>query len=376
MAKRNRRSGVEDLWNKTVRLADGTTEKQRSARYGVGARWRARYVDDTGNEHSKAFTMKADAKDWLDTETASIVTGKHVAPKNRKITVTQWCEQWIDAYKGHRAKTVEGARVHIKMICTTLGDLTLTDVRPSHIKTWTSSLSDDYAVSTISRAHSRLSQIFEDAVNDGLLGSNPCSRRTSPASAKSKTYVITTEQVWQLYDVMPERMQVAVLLGAFAGLRVSEACGLRVSDVKFLHGVIHPKQQWGGRPLKTSACDAPIPVPRDLTDMIAASVARYPSDHIVTSEKTGKCNPCALQLAVAAARHKVDNLPEAFSFHDLRHYYASTLIAAGIDIIRVQARMRHASATTTLRVYGHLMPDSDTVTNDTVSAAMRRVSSH
>jgi integrase len=42
------------------------------------------------------------------------------------------------------------------------------------------------------------------------------------------------------YDAMPERMRAAILLGAFAGLRVAEACGLRVSDVDFRRGVISP----------------------------------------------------------------------------------------------------------------------------------------
>ena len=41
----------------------------------------------------------------------------------------------------------------------------------------------------------------------------------------------TTEQVWALHDAMPEHLRSAVLLGAFAGLRVSEVSGLRLVDV-------------------------------------------------------------------------------------------------------------------------------------------------
>lgn len=39
----------------------------------------------------------------------------------------------------------------------------------------------------------------------------------------------TTEQVWSLHDAFPEHLRPAVLLGAFAGLRVAEASALRVS---------------------------------------------------------------------------------------------------------------------------------------------------
>jgi integrase len=86
--------------------------------------------------------------------------------------------------------------------------------------------------------HSRLSQIMSDAVHDGELGRNPCSRRTSPPMGKPKVYVATTERVWAVHDAIPDHLQVAVLLGAFAGLRVAEVSGLRVSDVDFIRGVV------------------------------------------------------------------------------------------------------------------------------------------
>ena len=56
------------------------------------------------------------------------------------------------------------------------------------------------------------------------------------------------------------------------------------------------------------------------------------------------------------ARVKVDGLPEGFRNQDLRHYFASLLIASGANIKVVQARLRHASAMTTLDTYGHLFP--------------------
>jgi integrase len=74
--------------------------------------------------------------------------------------------------------------------------------------------------------------------------------------------VLTDEQVWQIYDAAPDHLRVAVLLGAFAGLRIGEAAGLRVSDIDFTRGVIAPAQQYGGKPLKTSASSTPIPIPR------------------------------------------------------------------------------------------------------------------
>jgi len=44
-------------------------------------------------------------------------------------------------------------------------------------------------------------------------------------------------------------------------------------------------------------------------------------------------------------------------FHDLRHTYASLLIAQGENIKFIQSQLGHSSAKTTLDRYGHLMPN-------------------
>ena len=173
---------------------------------------------------------------------------------------------------------------------------------------------------------------------------------------------------------MPEHLRVAVLLGAFAGLRIAEVSGLRVADVDFTRGVVHPKQQWPDKPLKTPGSDAPIPIPRDLALLLAASVQKYPSDMMVTDGAgIDPCPPRVIGEAMLDAREKVDGLPDGFTFHDLRHYLASLLIASGADIKTVQARLRHASATTTLDTFpSHLWPDADESTRSAIGAVINQ----
>jgi integrase len=52
-------------------------------------------------------------------------------------------------------------------------------------------------------------------------------------------------------------------------------------------------------------------------------------------------------------------LPSWATFHDLRHFYASLLIAKGCSVKAVQSGLGHQSAMETLDTYGHLWPDSD-----------------
>jgi integrase len=104
--------------------------------------------------------------------------------------------------------------------------------------------------------------------------------------------------------------------------------------------------------------------------MLSASLQRYGTDRMVTNGHGKPFPPWGIERAMRKALDGLDGLPEGFSFHDLRHYLASLLIASGSDIKTVQARMRHASARTTLDIYGHLWPDADSEKNSCGPAAV------
>jgi len=252
-----------------------------------------------------------------------------------------------------------------------LGTRPLRAVRPSEVRTWVVSLAGrGYAPSYVYALHRRLSQLYSDAIHDGLVAKNPCSRKTAPAAPKGRPYVATTEQVWALHDAMPRHFQPVVLLGAFAGLRVAEIAALRATDVDFLRGVIHPQIQYPNEPLKTDESRNPIPIPLELVELLNVNLVEWGSDSIVVGVFGRPVAPYTIEEAWRKARTEVDGLPDGFRIHDLRHYFASLLIASGLDIKTVQARLRHASAKTTLDTYGHLWPDKDESSRAAVSVAL------
>jgi integrase len=60
--------------------------------------------------------------------------------------------------------------------------------------------------------------------------------------------------------------------------------------------------------------------------------------------------------------------------HDLRHFFASALIAGGASVKQVQLVLGHASAVITLRIYVHLWPGEEDRTRtvmDTVLGGLR-----
>jgi integrase len=227
----------------------------------------------------------------------------------------EWSATWLDGYGTRRASTRRQARTHVAQIVAAFGPMRLGAVRPSHVKAWTAKLHDEgLAASYVYALHSRLAQIFADAVHDGIVPRSPCSRRTSPMRAKQRAYVATTEQVWAMHDAMPARLRAAVLLGAFAGLRIAEACGLRVSDVDFMRGVVTPAVQYPAQPLKTETSKTPVPIPRTLAVELAAHVARWRADTLLTGDDGGQLGPWALERAMRAARERVAGLPAGFRY--------------------------------------------------------------
>jgi integrase len=183
---------------------------------------------------------------------------------------------------------------------------------------------------------------------------------------------MTTEQVWALHDAMPERLRAAVLVGALVGLRAGEVCGLRVSDVDFMRGIVHPTVQFPAEPLKTETSQTAVPIPHDLALELSAHVAEHSrgSQWVLVNEWGQQLTPWTLERAWTAAKQKVPGVPTDLRFHDLRHYLASMLIDSGASVKVVQARMRHASAKVTLDCYGHLFPDSDESSRAAISSMM------
>jgi integrase len=333
--------------------------------------YRARYRDGSGKEHLKRFKLRREAQRWLDQETSKLQQGTWVAPRDARITMGQWCTTWLQTYGTRKRSTVRQAQVHVDRIIEEFGPRRLDSIRWSEIKKWTARLKEDgYSTSYIYALHARLAQIMGDAVHEGVLGRSPTSRRTAPSTGQQRLYLATTEQIWALHDAMEERYRAGLLLAAFAGLRLAEVCGLRVGDVDFMRGIVHPVQQYPAEELKTEISRTPVPIPQDLVLELSAHVEKFSTDWVMCDEIGHQMGPWQLQRAFRAARAQVGGLPEGFRFHDLRHYYASLLISSGLDVKVVQARLRHASAKTTLDTYGHLWPDSDETTRAAISTVM------
>ncbi len=372
--RRNRRAGVEDRWHK----GDGTP----SVRYGKGRRWLARYVDDRGNEHTKSFTRKVDASQWLDSQRAAVVSGTHVDPRAGDITFREYAEHWRKI-QVQRASS----RAHIETMLRrhaypTLGDRPLSSILPSDIQAWVKSL--ELAPATVGVVHGIVSTIMKAAIRDRRIVGNPCEGSKLPKVERKRIAPLTTDQVNAVRDALPAELRALVTLAAGTGMRQGECFGLTVDRVKFLERTVTVDRQLvtvAGQapafgPPKTQASNRTIPLPQVVVDALAAHLAAFPADSgglvftlsgkPITRQNFGhKWRP-----AVAKA-----GVPAGTGFHALRHYYASLLIRHGESVKTVQARLGHASAVETLDTYSHLWPDSDDRTRDAIDSVLGSSSS-
>lgn len=377
MLKRNQRAGVEDRWTKTIRSTDGTSQTVPSAQHGRGSRWRARFVDDSGREHSKGFSGKVDAQRWLDEVTAALVTGQYCDPKAGQVTFREYAERWRKMQMqrpSSRAHVETMLRRHAYPV---FGDRSIASILPSDVQAWVKGL--ELAPATVGVAHGIVSTVFKSAIRDRRIVSNPCEGTKLPKVHRAPVVPLTTEQVAAVRDALPAELRALVTLAAGTGMRQGECFGLTVDRVRFLERVVTVDRQLvtvqGQKPSlappKTRASVRAIPLPQIVVDALAEHLAAFPADSgglvFTLSRKpiTRSVFGHKWRAAVKAA-----GLPAGTGFHALRHYYASLLIRHGESVKTVQSRLGHASAVETLDTYSHLWPDSDDRTRDAIDSAL------
>ena len=96
-------------------------------------------------------------------------------------TVEEYVDRWLLlTTAGIRQITFEVHKIHAAKLCELLGDLFVADIRPSDIKRVYTQKYDGKSHDYISHAKSVYTAIFESAVEDGLLKTNPAKTKTAP----------------------------------------------------------------------------------------------------------------------------------------------------------------------------------------------------
>jgi len=347
-------------------------------------RYRARYRDDAGKEHARHFLKKAHAKRWLDEVTASVVRGDYVDPKAGKVTFRQWFARWseVQAWTAGTAETAE-----LTLASVNFADLPMDRITQLHVEGWLKSMTmpgpkrkDALAPSTRRTRYNYVRMAFLAAVKARVIRQDPTAGITPPRvpKAATKMRIPTSEQVGRAL-VEAHNFRAFTAVCAFAGLRLGEAAGLQLNDVDFLRRTLTVRRQIQGQVnAKTIAADPKyestrvVYLPDALIQELAAHVQSFPpmgAEGWLFANGPYVWNRNSAGNQWRRIRKEVGM--DEFTLHDLRHYYASGLIASGCDVVTVQHALGHSSPTITLNIYSHLWPKAEDRTRTAAEALMR-----
>lgn len=352
-----------------------------------GSSWQAAYRDPTGRERTRTFRRKVDAEDFLAQMRVDLTMGQWIDPRSRRVTFKDYAEKWRSVQihgHGTEVSVEQHLRLHVYPV---LGDRPIGAIRPTEVQGLVRQLSEKLAPSTLAVVYGRVVAVFRAAVRDRIVAASPCVDIRLPRSpTKAVDEVLESDQVLALAAAVPRRYRAVVLCGAGLGLRPGELFGLATDRLEFLKRVVRVDQQLVRvrtkgvmlGPLKTSASYRSIPLPEVVGQAIAAHLQEWPSHPelglIFTNERGGAIQQYPFGAMFEKARVKA-GIPEWATPHDLRHFYASTLIRSGASIKVVQTRLGHASAKVTLDVYGHLFRDEDDRTRQAIESALSPINS-
>jgi len=364
------------------------------SRRGFGAirklpsrRWQASYVGPDQARHiaPTTFATKMEAEGWLLSERRGIDGGTWTPPKADPVntvpavnadeadvtpppTLAEWSQQWLNQ-RELRATTRDGyERLLANHILPPLGAVPLDDLSRTRLRTWYAGLNPKTPRAR-SKAYSLLKSILNTAIDAELIaGPNPCQIRGASVSARAhKIEPLTVEELEALVRAMPERLQLAVLLGCWGALRYGEIAELRRKDidgtraiVKVRRGVTWTNGKASVGPPKTAAGIRDVHLPAFLAPALADHLARFAQpgpDGLLFPSATGQ-HIWAPTFAKPFRRAREAAGRPGLRVHDLRHTGAVLAAQTGATLAELMARLGHTTPAMAMR-YQHAAAGAD-----------------
>lgn len=411
--KRGDRAEVEDRWHRDARRGEqvcypadagpgdavwcmdakhtkpGT--KVCSTRHGKGLRWQTRWVGD-GQERSKSFARKADAEAYRAQVSADIVTGTYVDTKRSATAFATVAEEWFTAKQAKlKPSTLAGYRSMLDMtLIPRWGDTRLADITHADIQQWVNWMvtdkearqprSNDKATNAkrqplsarrAVQAHGLLRQVLAYAIRTKRLAVDPSAEIELPRVIHKRDRALTHADVAALVAAAGDAGAILLTL-AYTGCRFSELAALRVGDVDLKRrrilvskGITHVNGVGLVEDTTKTHQDRTVPIlTTALADTLSAVMAdRGPGEYLFPVDAGPMPNSYFRWRFDKAC--KATGLTGA-SIKTLRHTAGSLALAEGASVVTAQRLLGHKDATTTLRVYSHMLPDDF----DNLAAAM------
>lgn len=224
-----------------------------------------------------------------------------------------------------------------------------------------------------------------------LIGRNPCEAVTRPSVGRSDARALDSGEVTRLLNAAcGTRWEPFMNLALSTGARRGELCGLSWSDydaeggtLTIRHSLAQTRRGIALKATKTGRART-APLSRMANDALRAQRASQARDRLANGNLYGnldgavfadevgrRVTPMAASCAFERIARKAGI--STTRLHDLRHTAATTLLLAGVDVRTTAGILGHASASTTLNLYSHLMPEAQREAVDRLGDRLERL---
>lgn len=391
---------TKDLWTRPATQPDGKIKRVPNARHGKGKRWLACWLDPNGQERTKAFATKTPAdKFWRDRESERD-RGEYIDPRAGTARFDGLARRWLASRVVDPSTAIRYESMYRRHVEPTFGKRPVKAIRPSDVQSWQAQLGEKFAQSTVATSRLVLLGVLDLAVADDLIKKNPARSNVVTAvyaGIGESVQAWSSDMVNRVTDAHRESLRLLPIIGSTCGLREAELFGLALEDIDFEAQVLHVRRQLKklGRAhvfaLPKNDRERTIPLPAWTAQSIRTHVAKVkPTPCTLPWEKPdgpqrshnilfrwidgGHMKPRAYsetvwKPAIAAAgiipkptkdgrkrlRYKTTRKEGT---HQLRHHYASVMLAGGVSIKELAEYLGHHDPGFTLRLYAHMLPDS------------------
>jgi len=236
-----------------------------------------------------------------------------------------------------------------------------------------------YSRKSLENQRGLLAGVLERAVKKEYVKANVAKGLKLPAGrpsrGKDEMRVLTLEEFHAIEEAMDEHYRPLLRFLWGTGCRWGEAVALPVSSVRLPNVHITQALKWSPDnerrigPPKTRKSRRTIALPAAVADDLRVLCeGRRGADLVFAAKKGGPVLHRTFWSrywlpAIASIEEPKPRI------HDLRHGHASHLLANGVPIHIVQARLGHESIKTTVDTYSHLLPDAQKMAQDAAALA-------
>lgn len=229
--------------------------------------------------------------------------------------------------------------------------VTLRDASSSDISDYIISVSDYLSKRSQARLLSSLNSFFDYLVSEGERKDNPSSAVDSPKLGKYLPVVLSVEEVRAILNAAPNERDRAILEVLYGcGLRVSEVCTLKISEV-YLKDMFVKVMGKGSK-------ERLVPMAPSTASAIMNYLSVRPEsdagcEDVLFLNRFGRALSRVAVFKMVKSVALVAGVDKNLSPHTFRHSFATHLIENGADLRVVQEMLGHESILTT-EIYTHV----------------------